>query len=125
MKINSVTMTNRFSKVRHGTEGTLDTDIRVIKIPSHKGNSDTFVNLYDEKAKKKYGMLTCETCAKRTYKDAEESEANRNVSGEIHICPECGRCYDDKGIVNITKLNDHHYDLKSEALEGLKIDTKV
>lgn len=125
MKINSVSMTNRFSKVKHGTEGTLDTDIRVKRIPSHKGNTDTFINLYDEKAKKKYGILTCETCAKRIYKEAENPETNRKVSGEINICPECGRCYDDKGIVNVTKLKDSHYDLKSEALEGLAIDTKV
>ncbi len=125
MKINPISMTNRSSKAKHTTKGTLDTDIKVIRIPSHAEKLDTFVNTYGEKEMKRLGIITCETCVRRAYKEDVDSNPNRKVSGDVFICSECGRSYDDKGIVYITKFKIRDYESKIKLFEGLKLDEKL
>jgi hypothetical protein len=125
MKINPISMTNRSSKAKYATKVNLDTDIKVIRIQSHAEKLDTFVNTYGEKEMKRLGIIACDTCLKRVYKDAFESNPNRRVSGDVFICSECGRSYDDKGIVNITKFKINDYESKTKLFEGLKLDEKI
>jgi len=125
MKIRAISMTNRFSISKKVKKGVLNTDINVKRVPSHKEQLDTFVKLYGEKEMKRFGIIECATCASRVYKGPLESNANREASGDIFICPECGRSYDDKGIVNITCLKDKDYESKSELFEGLKLDERI
>ena len=118
-------MTNRSSISKKISKGVLNNDINVKRIPSHKEQLDTFVNLYGEKEMKRFGVIECLTCACRVYKGPFEINTNREVSGDIFICPECGRSYDDKGIVNTISLKMKDYESKSVLFEGMKLDERI
>lgn len=77
MKVDRVKMTSHPRMVNNKSNISLNTDIKVQRIPSRKEFLDSLVKTYGEKELKRLGVLECKTCAKRnTEIDEESSFAN-------------------------------------------------